>query len=131
MDKIIIQLMDGDSPICYYKDDIANYKTKYNEDTMTWTHDGKYKWVSLLPDPCVKKVKDPNEAGMLSFRLAIHDVSRNDQIDFKGTPWKNKPGKRGNPVTIRAYIYQCRDLPAADSNGTSDPYVKVWDMSDE
>jgi len=34
------------------------------------------------------------------------------------------------PVIIRAYIYQCRDLPAADSNGTSDPFVKVWDMSE-
>jgi len=32
-------------------------------------------------------------------------------------------------MKVRAYIYQCRDLPAADSNGTSDPYVKVWDMN--
>ena len=38
---------------------------------------------------------------------------------------------RSNPVLVRAYIYQCRDLPAADSNGTSDPFVKVWDMSTE
>ncbi len=27
---------------------------------------------------------------------------------------------------IRAYIYQCKDLPAADDNGTSDPYIEVW-----
>jgi hypothetical protein len=24
---------------------------------------------------------------------------------------------------IRAYIFQARDLPAADSNGTSDPFI--------
>lgn len=30
---------------------------------------------------------------------------------------------------MRAYIYQCRDLPAADDNGASDSYVVVWDKS--
>jgi len=44
--------------------------------------------------------------------------------------WKSSPPKRAQPVAIRAYIYQCRDLPAADSNGTSDPFVKIWDMSE-
>ena len=66
---------------------------------------------------------------MLSFRFSIHDISRNGDIKFVDD-WKKGPSKRGNPVKIRAYIYQCRDLPAADSNGTSDPFVKVWDMSD-
>jgi len=28
---------------------------------------------------------------------------------------------------VRAFIFQCRDLPAADSDGTSDPYICVWD----
>jgi Ca2+-dependent lipid-binding protein len=35
------------------------------------------------------------------------------------------------PIKVRAYIYQCKDLPAADSNGTSDPFIKVWDISDK
>lgn len=26
---------------------------------------------------------------------------------------------------LRAHIYQCRNLPAADANGLSDPYLKV------
>ena len=28
---------------------------------------------------------------------------------------------------VRAYIFQCRDLPAADSEGTSDPFLEVID----
>lgn len=36
--------------------------------------------------------------------------------------------KRAVPVKIIAYIYQCRDLPAADDDGCSDPYVKIWDV---
>lgn len=36
------------------------------------------------------------------------------------------PRRPGN-FKARAYIYQCRDLPAADSNGTSDPYITITD----
>jgi hypothetical protein len=121
--------MDGDTPVCYYKDDIANYQTTQDENGK-WVSNAEYKWIPLMPDPCVNKVKNPNDAGMISFRLSIHDIGRNGDINFVET-WKKPPGKRCNPVKIRAYIYQCRDLPAADSNGTSDPFVKVWDMSDE
>ena len=67
---------------------------------------------------------------MISFRLAIHDINRNGEINFTDT-WKKPPKKRCDPVKIRCYIYQCRDLPAADSNGTSDPFVKVFDTSKE
>jgi Ca2+-dependent lipid-binding protein len=35
------------------------------------------------------------------------------------------------PVKIRVYIYSCRNLPVADDNGSSDPYVRVWDTSEE
>jgi len=112
--------MDGDSPVCFYKDRIENFTNP----------DAEYKWVSLQPDKCVGKVKDANDAGMLSFKLSIHDVTANGPIRFKDhKAWSKAPQKRALPVTIRAYVYQCKDLPAADSNGSSDPIVKVWDMS--
>ena len=28
-------------------------------------------------------------------------------------------------------MFQCRDLPAADSDGTSDPYISVWNPDDK
>lgn len=31
-------------------------------------------------------------------------------------------------MKVRAYVFQCRDLPAADEDGQSDPYVKIWDI---
>jgi len=92
--------------------------------------DAEYKWISFKPDLSVGKVKDANLAGMLSFKFAIHKVE-NEEINFKAhDAWKKMPPKRLEPVKIRAYIYQCRDLPSADSNGSSDPFVQVWDMSD-
>lgn len=42
--------------------------------------------------------------------------------------WNQKIASRLSAIKIRAYIYQCRDLPAADAEGTSDPYIEVWDL---
>jgi len=90
----------------------------------------QYKWVSFQPDMCVGKVKDANKAGMISFKLSIHDA-KDGEYNFRAEDaWKKPPPKRLEPVKIRTYIYQCRDLPAADSNGTSDPFVTVLDMSE-
>jgi hypothetical protein len=66
------------------------------------------------------------------MKLSIHDVSKDGPITFNSKQypaWSSKVKKRSNPIRIRAYIYQCRDLPAADSNGTSDPYIEVWDTT--
>jgi len=73
--------MDGDTPICFYKDDIANYQTTQDENGK-WVSNAEYKWIPLMPDPCVNKVKNPNDAGMISFRLSIHDIGRNGDINF-------------------------------------------------
>lgn len=72
---------------------------------------------------------NPNEAGMLSFKLSIHNVSVDQNINFsKFDSWIQKPSK-GMAMKLRAYIYQCQDLPAADSGGTSDPFLRIWDLS--
>jgi len=65
--KVIFLLMDGDDPICYYIDNVTNFMA---------IETAKYHWVSFLPDRCVNKVKDANEAGMFSFKLSIWDVSK-------------------------------------------------------
>mmetsp|Transcript_30293 Transcript_30293/g.46311 ORF Transcript_30293/g.46311 Transcript_30293/m.46311 type:complete len:158 (+) Transcript_30293:1372-1845(+) len=116
--KVIIQLMDKSKPICYYTDSISNFLDP----------NPQYKWVPFLPDQCVGSVKEAHKAGMFSFKLSLHDISRNGPITFKEFPaWSKKVPKRSNPVKIRAYVYQCRDLPAADAEGTSDPFIEVWD----
>ena len=32
---------------------------------------------------------------------------------------------------MRAFIFQCKDLPAADSDGSSDPFIKIFNTGDE
>lgn len=89
-----------------------------------------YQWATFLPDKAVKKIKEPHKAGMFSFRGHIHGPVSDDnpEIDFKEYKvWKKAPPRRIFARKIRAYIYQCRDLPASDANGTSDPYIEIWD----
>jgi hypothetical protein len=47
---VVFHLLDGDTPICFFKDHISNYF----EPNASW------KWVSFSPDKAVNKVKDLN-----------------------------------------------------------------------
>jgi Ca2+-dependent lipid-binding protein len=86
----------------------------------------------LQPDLCVGKVKDPNLAGIISFKLSVIKHDDNAPIDFKKfAAWKRPPLERLEPAKIRVYIYQARDLPAADASGDSDPFITVWDTSEK
>ena len=55
--------MDGNNPVCFAKDDILNY-TDPNP---------TLKWIELDPDLSVGKVKNHHKAGLISFKLSIHD----------------------------------------------------------
>ncbi len=59
--------------------------------------------------------------------MAINNKTLNGEANLKEQQaWKKPPPKRMNSWKIRAYIYQCKDLPAADDNGSSDPYIHLW-----
>jgi hypothetical protein len=118
MGNVIVQLIDDKSPVCYFKAHIDEF-------TKT-TDPERLEWYQFVPDGCVKKVTHPYEVGQFSMKLSVTDDPNLDLSTQKH--WKKKFPKRMMPVKIRAYIYQARDLPAADAEGTSDPFVKVWDV---
>ena len=60
-DQVIITLMDGTNPICYYKEHISKFRNPNSE----------WHWVQMIPDPVVGKVTDPNKAGIISFKLYV------------------------------------------------------------
>jgi hypothetical protein len=114
--------MDGNLPVCYYLDSVRNF----------FDPNPKFKWVEMCPDRCVNKVKESHKAGIISFKISVHNVTDRGPIDYKNfDSWRKKVPKRSLPIKIRAYIYQCKDLPAADATGTSDPYIEVWDTSEK
>jgi len=52
--SVIIQLMDGDDPVCFYKDNIKNF---LDHNPL------KMQWYAFLPDACVNKVNKPFQVG--------------------------------------------------------------------
>ena len=115
-------MLNGE-PVCYYSAKVEEFLDN---------PDPPIRWVELKNDLSVGKVADAHKAGIISFRLAINDRSKIKTINYEDyaawkTPLKNRPAK---VYKARIYIYQCRDLPSADDDGQSDPYIKVWDQLD-
>jgi len=87
-----------------------------------------HKWIELNPDPAVGAVKESHKAGFISVKMSVHDGTVTP-IEWKKQPaWSKKLSKRSDILKVRAYVFQCRDLPAADEDGQSDPYIKIWDI---
>lgn len=114
MGRVYVYLMDGKTPICYYKEHIKNFLNP----------NPKTKWIQMQPDLAIGSCKEAHKAGVISVKLSVHDRGLNGAIDFKEyDAWKKAPKKRLPVWTVRTYVFQARDLPAADSNGTSDPFI--------
>ena len=84
----------------------------------------------MNPDLSFGKVKESYKSGIISVKISIHDKSKSGAIQFKDhKAWSKDPPKRMGVKKVRAYIFQCRDIPAADSDGQSDPFIKLWDTT--
>ena len=84
--------------------------------------------MQLQPDRAVNEVKLPHKAGIVGMKLSIRDVTKDGPVDWSQNPvWGKRLPRRPGNKKVRAYVFQCRDLPAADSDGTSDPFLEFID----
>lgn len=68
---------------------------------------------------------------MISFRLSISNQAQKGDIEWDYIPsWSHNLPEDATLHYLRAHIYQCKELPSADDNGTSDPYIEVWSPTD-
>jgi len=101
--------------------------------------------LKFLPDPCVGKVKSMMKSGILKCKICLyHSVNEINSIpkekDFLsgGKNFKvlqtldnmfagveNESQNNLKSYTIVAVVYMSKGLVAAESNGTSDPFVKL------
>jgi hypothetical protein len=55
-------------------------------------------------------------------------VTKDGPLDLtKQEAWCIKLQRRPPTFLVRAYCFQARDLPAADENGSSDPFIRITD----
>lgn len=117
MADVFVYLMDGDDPVCYYRCKASEFNKPNAE----------LKWVPLINDLAVGSITKAYKAGMISFRLSIHNQDEFGDVDWDYVPaWSYDLSDDPDKYPIRANIYQCKELPASDDNGTSDPYIKIW-----
>ena len=122
MDTIFVYLLDGSVPICYWRGKVSDFTNP----------DPKFQWIILKNDKSIGKVAEDHEAGMLQFKLSINNKQLNGPVDFKTFDgWKKPPPRRLGSKKIRCFIFQCRDIPAADEDGSSDSYITVWNPNAE
>jgi len=118
LERIYFYLVNSEKQrICYYQASILDFVNK----------DPVFKWYPLVNDTAVHKVHEVHEAGMISMKLSIVKQDEENAVDWKKFfAWKKKPPSRMTSYKVRIYIFQCKDLPAADSDGSSDPYITVF-----
>ena len=88
--------MDGDKPICFARDHITNFTDP----------NAKIRWFEMVPDLSLGKIKEAHKAGIISFKMSIHDKTANGSIDFsKYAAWKKPPPKRPMNKKVRAYLF--------------------------
>jgi len=111
--------LGGYKNICFYRAHVSEF---FDDDPK------QIKWVQLQPDKAINEVKEPHKAGLVGIRISVNDMTQFGVIDWasKSTWGKRIPRRPGN-LKVRAYIFQCRDLPAADSDGSSDPFLQITD----
>ena len=59
--------------------------------------------------------------------MAFNPRNINGEVDFTTyEAFKRPPPRRLNNKIIRAFIYQMRNLPSADEDGSSDTFIEAW-----
>ena len=88
------------------------------------------KWLEMTAEPIEDKVESPELAGVVGFRLSIVRADSGVNL-LKQSNWSKNLRRRPDSKKIRCYLFQCKDLPAADEDGASDPMVVVYNTVDE
>ena len=91
----------------------------------------------MTVDPGINMIQNKQDGGIIQWRcyIKLSDVPQPsgpksadqkalaEELKEMKTTMEPKIIRRCKAYKIRAYIYQCKHLTAADDNGMSDPYV--------
>lgn len=85
------------------------------------------RWIHLKPDKAIGKVTKDWEGGFLRMRVGVGRYGAWSEQNYKDEGWNLKPALPPQERKIlRCNLYQCRSLPAADSDARADPYVRFY-----
>eukprot|EP00602_Paraphysomonas_sp_CaronLab_P003319 CAMPEP_0185019240 /NCGR_PEP_ID=MMETSP1103-20130426/1865_1 /TAXON_ID=36769 /ORGANISM="Paraphysomonas bandaiensis, Strain Caron Lab Isolate" /LENGTH=1852 /DNA_ID=CAMNT_0027549443 /DNA_START=18 /DNA_END=5573 /DNA_ORIENTATION=+ len=103
-------------PVCFYR-----MKAK---DLLKGHFREPPKWIFMKEDKSIDALDDGEFPGSVLIRLGFGPV---EDAEATKLEWEQSVQRmrRRSPYQVRCHIYQGKDLPAADSNGLLDPFLKV------
>lgn len=123
MDRVYVYLVKDGVNVCWWKGNVKDFTNK----------DPSNKWLIMKRDAAIGLVTNDYEAGMIQLKLSINPLvagffgsgpAKFERFDA----WKKDPPRRLDSKKIRCFIFQCRDIPAADTDGNSDAFIEVWNQ---
>jgi hypothetical protein len=119
-DIFIHLLREDDKPVCFYRLKAADPKTS----TCYGFHQNA-SWILLQEDKSIDALPKDQFPGQVLLRLGFGPESESKETL---TQWRQTldDARSLSSYQLRVHIFQGADLPAADSNGMSDPFVKCY-----
>lgn len=119
-DIFIYLVREDNKPVCFTR---IKPVTNLKEGVMLG-FDQPAKWHLLQEDKSIDALSADVFPGNILIKLGFGLAKDSDK---SWSDWKSNldQSKKGSPYQVRVHVYQCKHLPAADSNGLTDPYIKV------
>jgi hypothetical protein len=117
---IFIYLLRDDRPICF-----ARMKATMDPKTKQLLgFDRQAEWVLLQEDKSIDALEDDVFPGTVLMKIGFGPAA---DAEGHADAWKEALDKSREltPYQMRLHIFQCKNIPAADSNGLSDPFLKI------
>jgi hypothetical protein len=80
-------------------------------------------WFLLEEDKCINALNKDVFPGNVLLKLGF---GYSDKSLLSRQDWNNsfENSKNGSSYQVRVHVYQCKNIPASDSNGLADPFVE-------
>ena len=63
---------------------------------------------------------------MIQVKISLRKFHEDNKPWREFDAWKRRPPIRLQAIKVRCYIYQCKDLPILESDGSADPFIKLY-----
>ena len=119
---LIVTVVKGDVQYSYARLSPKDYKSESDD-----------KYLILVPDKSYTRDLRDDVSGILHFRMEVNPLPTGSTLEFSEMPLRNHSLKKpiSNPLTIIINLFQAKELPTADSDGSADPYVQIYHYGTE
>jgi hypothetical protein len=122
-DIMVYLLNYANKPVCFCR--MKPYETLADGRRLIG-FDRKAEWYNMQEDKVINALNDDDFPGNVLLQIGF-GLEPDAKEQWVRDMWKRclLEAKMGSPYQVRVHLYQAKDLPATDSKGLSDPYVKV------